>query len=256
MTPEGIITAAKKRSKDTTSNLDWNLFFQITIDRIFGYRVWKFATNEFNYIHSVGVAEKTFSATATERALNHIRSIRLTTSYTDVLGIPVPASGTAHTLDVVTPQEFFARYPDNVVEGEPQIATIRVNNDGTNGMQISIAPLPNIDSAVWVFGDFIPAYTIDTNPMPILPLQFHWLVVDGVASLACEELGKPALSGRLSERVWGVETGGRVVRRGGIHTLEDWDRKNPAHKPRLSSDRRYDSFRGPSLPENFDRRSR
>ena len=245
LTPNKITTAAKKRVKDTTNNLDWALFFQIAIDKIFGSRSWKFATSELNYIHSVGVAEKTFSATATERALNHIRSIRLTTSYTDVGGLPVPASGTAHPLEVVSPQEFFERYPDNVVEGEPCLATIRVANDGTNGMQISIAPLPNIDSAVWVFGDFIPAYTINDSALPILPSQFHWLMIEAMVALAAEELGKPRTMATSEIR---------FAR--GLLSLEEWDKKNSAHKPRLHSSRGNGAFRGPLLPENFDRRYR
>lgn len=239
MTPNGIITLAQKRVKDSTSSLDWNSLYAMVIDEIFSEKVWKFARKELNYIHPALTVNKVFNATATEKSLNEIIEIRFTTSYTLVAGVPQPGAGTVEILDYLTVSEFRSLYLDNATPGRPMHYTKVIDNDGTNGMTIAIGPVPNASTAIWVDGDFIPSYTINSSPMPILPLQFHRMVVDGIVHLAAEEKGMERMSA-ISRRRFELALG----------KLDLWDIRNSKHRPVLKPYQR--GFRsGPFFPSNY-----
>lgn len=239
MTPNEIIVLAQKRVKDSSTNLDWNMFYRIVIDEIFSEKVWKFARKELNYIHPASVSNKVFNATATEKALNEIIEIRFTTSYTVVGGVPQPGAGTVEILDYLTPSEFREQYLDNLSPGKPECYTVLMDNDGTNGMTIAIGPIPNASTAIFIDGDFIPSYTINSSPMPILPVQFHRMVIDGIIHYAAEEKGQIRMSATSRARFE------RALAR-----LDLWDIRNSKHRPVLKSYTRT-RRRGPFFPSNY-----
>jgi hypothetical protein len=241
VSPNQIIALAQKRVKDSSSNLDWNAFYAMVIDEIFSEKIWKFARNELIYIHSAAIANKVFNATVLEKALNKIIQMRFTTSYTLVGGIPQPASGTVGTIKYLPVSQFRDLYLDNLPPGQPLHYTILVDNDGTNGMTIALGPVPNASAAIWIDGDFIPSYTINSSPMPILPLQFHRMVLDGVIKYAADEKGMEAIEAK-AERRFNIA----------LAKLDLWDIRNTKNRPVLQP---YNQSirKGPFFPSNFPR---
>lgn len=240
MTPNQIIGKAKKRVRTNTSNLDWNGFYEDVIDEIFSKKTWKFAKREINYIHPQQTFEYTFNATPDELALNKIASAYYARSYADVGGVIVPTTGSVDHLDY-SPYTTFNKYnPDHTLDGYPELLTLIRDNDGTNGMQIGLFRRPVADVAVWIYGDFIPSYTINDNPMPILPKQFHRIVVDGVIHYAAEENGQEKLS-IISRKRFEL----------GLSELDDWDRTNPIYKPQFQPYDRSRVRRAPRYPDNY-----
>ena len=233
MTGDGIITMAKKRLKNASNSIDWNSIFAIVIDDLFTRKEWKFAQKTITFVQLASTFEKQFSANATEKALNHIKSIRY-------------LSGTnSRELDYVPMQRFRTLYPDENEGGTPELYTELLANDGTNGMKIGIYPQLGSLTTFSIDGGFIPSYIIDTNPLPILPVQFHRLVFHGVVMHAADEAGQDKLSAK-AERWYEM----------GIDKLDTWDIKN--HKY-LVNRKPYDdpslfNRRGPFYPDNFPRR--
>lgn len=241
MTGNEIVTLAKKRIQDTSNSVDWNSLFAMTIDEIFTEKRWRFARQELNYIHPQSVGDYQFNTTPTELALNRILEMRVTTSYTIVMGVPIPVANTQTIIDYLPMPEFRELYLDNIVEGTPLHFTIVTDNDGTNGMHIVVGPAPNTDAAIWIDGDFIPSYSIDANPMPILPKQFHRMVVDGIVHLAAEERDLPKKSA-VARRRFEVA----------LAKLDLWDVRNSKHNPVLKPYSRTPR-RGPFFPAEFGR---
>src|SRR6185312_5533279 len=213
MTPNQIISRAKAKLRTNTSNIEWDMLFAEAIDIIFGEKPWKFARREINYIHSQQTFEKQFSDTSDELALNKIASAYYATSYAVVGGAVVPTGGTVKNLEYCPYATFNRLNPDHTLNGNPDILTIIRDNDGTNGMQIGIFRRPVADISIWIYGDFIPSYTINDNPLPILPLQFHRLVYYIIVHLAAIETGQDKLAG------WGEK-----MYAGGLVKLDNWDR--------------------------------
>lgn len=241
MTPNEIILKAQKRVGTQTLNIDWNGFYGIVIDEIFTEKEWRFARREINVIHFQGLFDKQFNAGSDEISLNKPITVFATSQFALVGGVPIPAGGTVYELEYMPYSTFIQEYPDHTQPGLPLVYTILADNDGISGIHWGVYPIPSDDMALWVWGDFIPAYTIDNNPMPILPKQFHRIVLDGLIMYAAEEAGKDSLSNKAERRF-----------RYGISKLDAWDRKVPASKPRF---RPYMVRRiGPKLvnwPSNF-----
>lgn len=240
MTPNEIITIAKKRLKNFSSSIDWDTLYGIVIDDIFTRKQWKFAQGELNYIHFQSTFDKEFKDTAAEKALMKIKSVRVSTNYAPG---PIPLGNIGRPLEYIPMQRFMSLYPDHNIEGIPYCFTEITGGDGTNGMHIGLYYVPNSDVAVWVIGDFIPAYVINDNPMPILPLQFHRIVSFGLIMHGADEAGQDKLSAR-AER-W-YETG--------LARMDTWDIKNGVYHMKRLSDEGDGYFRtGPFFPENYPR---
>lgn len=241
MTPNQILTRAKRRVKTNTSNLDWEAFYEIVIDEIFRKKPWRFARREINYVHFQQVFEKTFDDDSEELALTHIVSAYYARSYAlGGSGELIPVTGTVHPL-TYCPYIIFNQYnPDHTLDGYPELITIIRDNDGTNGMQIGIFRRPVSDMPIWIYGDFIPSYNIDDNPMPILPKQFHSMVIDGVIHYAAEENGQEKLSNRARQR-FDLAMG----------QLDDWDRMNPIYQPRFQPYNNQFNLKHPRFPDNY-----
>lgn len=241
MTPNQILTKAKKRVRTNTANLDWTGFYEDVIDEIFSKKPWKFARREINYIHPQQTFEKTFDADATELSLNKLVSAYYTLSYiTGGMGPPVPTAGSSKNLEYIPYYEFNRYYPDHTLDGYPDYITIIKDNDGLNGMQIGIFRRPVSDAAIWIYGDFIPTYVINDTPMPILPKQFHRIVTYGVIAYAAEENGQDSLSNKAYAKFTK-----------GLIELDEWDRMNPIYKPVFQP---YDNTiirKGPRFPYNY-----
>ena len=247
MTGNTAKTLAQARVKNTnTTNYDWNSFFGFVTDEVFSAREWRFARKQLNYIHPQQTFEKTFNLTTTEKSLNKVISLRYTSSYTIVMGVPVPVSNSSYELDFKPLQEFMYWYPDQITAGDPFCYTELHGNDGTNGMQIGIYYLPTTDIAVWIDGIFIPSYDINTQGnlvIPILPVQFHRLYVYGMASLAASQAGQ--------DRLFGTE---RKLFELTLNQLVRYDAANPKHKLfRRSIEDSNLERKGPFFPANFPR---
>jgi hypothetical protein len=183
------------------------------------------------------------SGTPTELALNKIVSLRFTTSYSIVMGVPVPASNSSLELDFKPLQAFMYMYPDQIVDGVPECYTILHENDGLSGMQIGLYPRPFQDASVWIDGIFIPAIILDTNEIPILPVQFHRMLVFGMASMAASQAGQDALFKR--ERAFFDRY---------LADLVAWDAKNAKHiMTKQSIDYPSRDRKGPFFPGDFPR---
>lgn len=240
MTGNLIKSLAQKRVRDSSSNVDWDSLFAVVIDEIFTHAPWKFARLEISYIHPQNF-EYRFDHDPTELALNKIYSCRMSTSYTIVAGVPVPASNNSLDLPFMPYKDFVNEFPDHVDFGDPEVFTTIEENDGIRGMQIGLYRIPSNDVAVWIFGEFMPSYTIDANEVAILPKQFHRLIIDGLVHYAAEELAKERLA--ISARAR-FELGKKQ--------LEQWDLRNPAFHPiRKPYTRSYG--KGPFFPSNFQK---
>lgn len=241
MTPNQIITKAKKRVRTNTANLDWPGFYEDVIDEIFSKKPWRFARKEINYIHPQQTFEKTFNADSTELSLNHIISAYYTLSFASGgLGPPVAQTGTSRELEYIPYIELNKYHPDHMIDGYPDYITIIRDSDNVSGMQIGIYRRPVSDAAIWVYGDFIPSYVINDNPMPILPKQFHRIVVYGVVAYAAEENGQDQLSNKAYAKF-----------SKGLAELDDWDRTNPIYKPAFQPYDRDVIRKGPRFPYNY-----
>lgn len=241
MSPNEIITVAKKRIKNSGSAIDWNSLYAMIIDDIFTRKTWKFAQGELNYIHSQNLFEKQFNDDMVELSLSKIKSIRLTTSYTIGGGVPVPVPNTTRELDYEPLQRFMYLYPDQTIQGIPFVYTELFENDGTSGKKIGVYYLPSSDASVWVHGDFIPTYTINSAPMPILPIQFHRLVSYGLIMHAADEMGQDKLSAKAEK--W-FEMG--------IARMDIWDTRNGKyHMTKMSEEGPLPPRKGPFFPENY-----
>lgn len=241
MTPNQIITKAKKRVRTNTTNLDWSGFFEDTIDEIFGKKPWRFARKEINYIHPQSTFDKIFNADAVELSLNHIISAYYTLSFAPGGGgQPVAQTGTSRELEYIPYIELNKYHPDHMIDGYPDYLTIIQDSDNVSGMHIGIYRRPVSDCAIWIYGDFIPSYTINDNPMPILPKQFHRIVVERIVSFAAEENGQDALMGRAYNKFLK-----------GMEDLDNWDRTNPVYKPAFQPYDRDVVRKGPRFPYNY-----
>lgn len=241
MTGNGIVTLAKSKVKDALSSFDWNTYFAMVIDEIFSAKEWRFARQEMNYIHSASTFEYQMSTTVTEKALNKLIGAYYTTAYTLVLGVPVPTANTSQPLEYWPYSDFIRAYPDHQTDGQPDTITEIIANDGTNGMKIGLYPRPSSDAAVWIYGDFKPSYTIDGNPLPILPLQFHRLVYLGLVREAADDKGRDKLYAKAArdfDKVMGE--------------LDDWDRRQPIYRPRFQEYTSSPIRKRPFYPSNFD----
>ena len=241
MTPNQILTKAKKRVRTNTSNLDWEGFYADTIDEIFSYKPWRFARREINYIHPQQTFEYQMNHSADELALNKLISMYYSSQYViDGGGAIIASSGSFRPLEYMPYTTLNELYPDHQIDGYPELITLIMDNDGTNGMQIGLLRRPVADIAVWIYGDFIPSYTINDSPMPILPKQFHRLVVHGVVHQAAEESGLEKLAAKhlaMFERV--------------ILQMDEWDRSNPIYKPQFQPYERSVIRKGPRFPDNY-----
>lgn len=227
MTPNQVLTRAKKRLRDSSSGLDWSGFYQDAIDEIFSLKEWRFARREINYVHPASTFEYQLNHDADEKALNKLISAYCTTSYALVGGIPIPSAGTAVPLAYYPYAAFLRDFPDHVTDGLPQYITEIVRNDGTNGGTIALYYRPNADAAVWLYGDFIPSYVVDDNPIPVLPRQFHRILIDKVVEMAAEEKGMEKMSAKAESRF-----------NKGILQLDTWDSSQPIYRPQ------YQPYRG------------
>lgn len=239
MTGNLIKTLTQRRVGTATTKIDWNSLFAIGVDEIFTHRTWRFARKQINYIHQQGVFEKTFNGDAVELALNKPISVSMTTSYSIVGGAPVPVAGTALDLGYVTYRDFVRYIPEQTQSGTPECWTEIVTADGTNGLQIGLFPVPDADAAVWVWGDFKPVINLDGNQIPILPMQFHRLLLWFCISETAEEAGKTKLADR-----------NRVKFLNGLAKLEEWDCTQPAYEP-IRRPYNFGSRLGPIFPSNF-----
>lgn len=240
MTGNVIKGLAQKRVRDTSTNVDWDNLFRIVIDEIFTHATWRFARLEISYVHPQNF-EYRFNHDATELALNKIYSARMTTSYTLVAGVPVPVTNTALDLVYLPYKDFVNEFPDHIDKGDPEVFTIIEENDGIRGMQIGLYRVPSSDAAVWIFGEFMPSYTIGASEIAILPKQFHRLIIDGLVHYAAEELAKERLAVSARAR---FELGKRQ--------LETWDLRNPAFHP-IRKPYTRTTGKGPFFPGNFQR---
>lgn len=239
MTPNEMITLAKKRVKDAT--VDWPSLYQFAINKIFTKRPFKFARGEINYTHLQHTYDKSFNNTTTEKCLDKIISARGTTSFSiGPGGVPTPVSNTAIPLEYIPIQKFLLDHPDPVQEGIPFCYTVISDNDGTTGLHIGLYYIPTSDFTVWITGQFKPQYAIDNNPMLVLPDQFHDMPVDWMIHLGAEEAGKTKLSTsakvRFDERMLELIT---------------WDRTVPDYHPKMRS--RGSSRQTILFPPEFDR---
>lgn len=241
MTGNQVKTLVQRRVRDSTTNILWDLLFNMAVDRIFTKRIFKFSRTTLNYIHPQSTFEKTFDGDPTELSLVKIINCTMTTSFSMVGGVPTPASNSAIDLDFVPYHDFVREYPDQLTDGTPSVFTEIRGSDGSTGMQIGIYERPNADAAVWIYGDFIPFIGINDDPIPILPNQFHDLIFEGVLAQAAEEAGKERLCAKAEYR---------FARR--LNELIEWDSRQPSHHPVLH---RYGGARrsGPFFPGNFDR---
>lgn len=225
MTGNKAKSLAQKRVK-TVGDIDWDDFFQMVIDDIFTRRKWSFNQLELESSISAGVATKTFAATDTELALNKIVSIRQLLTPAEFAFVPV--------------QSFYTYVPNPTAPGVPCMFTILRGNDGLSGMKIRVWPVPTSDTILYVLGDFIPAVgTAGAAEIPILPKQFHSMVVDGMVFMAAEQMGKNELAATAEKR----------YERRMVHLIE-WDQRNPKfHLRRLKDGTAM--RRGPFMPSNF-----
>lgn len=246
MTPTEIINVAKKRVKNNTTGIDWNNLFAITIDDIFTRKQWKFAQSQLEYQHPASTFSYELDDNAIQLALFKIKTIGFTMSFTvGGGGELIPDANTAVELDYEPLQRFMYMYPDQIQDGTPRIYTELRGNDGTNGLMIGIYPRPSSNAAVYIRGDFKPAYTIDTNPMPILPVQFHRLVSYGIIMHAADEAGQDKLS--LKAERWYEQ---------GIDRLDTWDIRNQKYLVERKSYEDGLIRKGPYYPDNFARGTR
>lgn len=245
MTGNQIITRAKKRMKDSASGVDWSGFFADAIDEIFSVKEWRFARGEINYIHPQATFEYQLNASANEKAISKMISAYCATSFTLIGGTVVPSAGSCYPLSYYPYAEFIRDFPDHSItpNGIPRYITEIVRNDGTNGSTIGLYPMPTSDTAVWIYSDLIPSYNIDDNPLPVLPRQFHRMVIDKVVELAAEEKGLDGMSKRAE---------GRFAK--ALAQLDIWDGSQPIYKPRYQPARTNFLQGGPKgvrYPDNF-----
>lgn len=240
MTPNEIIAKAQKKVKTGTSKVDWDSLYQEIIDEIFTFKPWRFARREINYVHPQQTFDYQFNHTPEEKALNKLIAVYYTLQFSiGGGGTPTATTNSAGVLKYYPYADFLNDFPDHTIPGNPRYVTIVSDNDGTNGMHIGIYNTPTSEAAIWVYGDFIPSYTIDNNPMPILPLQFHSIVSYGIIESAADELGQGKLAAKYGRRF-----------KEGIARLDDWDRRNPIYQPRFKEATRY-NYRSPRLPGNY-----
>lgn len=239
MTGNEILSLAKKRVKSTNTQVEWAKFYAMVIDEIFSERQWKFARQTLYYIHGASTFEKIFNETTIEKSLSGIINVVMTSNFAIVGGVPIPVSNTGRDLVYYPYQDFLHDFPVQTEDGDPLYFTIINTNDGLNGMQIGIYPRPVQESAVWVHGDFIPAYVISDDEMPILPKQFHRMVVDGVIRYAAEELDLPKIS-RPAESRFLIA----------LEKLKKWDNRNHAYFP-IRKPYAQISRKGPAFPTNY-----
>lgn len=241
MSPNQILTRAKGRIRTNTANLPWNDFFEMAIDDIFRKNVWRFSRQELNYIHPQQTFEYIFNHDSTELSLNKLVSAYYARDHTlDGGGVPIPVSGTVFPLDYCPYAIFNSYNPDHTLDGYPDNIVLIRDNDGTNGMQIGIFRRPVQDIPIWIYGDFIPSYTIDSNPLPILPKQFHNMVLDRVIYYAAEENGQEKLSLKAKARFDEA-----------MIDLDNWDRRNPIYRPRFQPYTEGTFLKRPRWPDNY-----
>jgi hypothetical protein len=240
-TPNEIILKAQKKVKTKTTGIDWNSLYAEIIDEIFTFKPWRFARKEINYTQPQQTFDYQFNHTPEELALNKPISAYYTLQFAiGGGGTPTPTSNTSHELVYYPYSDFISDFPDHSLPGMPKYITIITDNDGTNGLHIGTYPQPTSDMATWIYGDFIPSYTINDLQMPILPVQFHSVVSYGIIREAADELGQETLSMKYGQRF-----------SLGIARMDDWDRRNPIYKPRLKPYGGSSIRKGPFLPPNY-----
>lgn len=239
MTGNEVLSLCKRKIKNNSTAVDWETYFQLVVDDIFGRKVWKFSQRQLMYIHPQNIFEKTFDADSVELSLTKINSIRCTRSFAG--NPPVPVTGTSNPLDYIPLQRFMKLYPEQTEYFDQLCWTELHEGDGSTGKQIGIYGLSADDFAVWIDGDFIPTININDGEIPILPRQFHRLIYFGVVMHAADDNGQDKLSLRAE----------RWYERG-IDQLIDWDRRNPAFWPvKRAYDQDLPARNGPYFPSNF-----
>lgn len=247
MTPNEVISKAQKRVKTSSGDVDWNSLYAEALDMVFSRKPggYKFARQEINYIHPQNSFNYQFNHSNTEKSLNKIISMYYTLQWTIIGGTPVPTANTCRYLKYYAYMDFLQKYPSHTVTGRPSCWTEISSADGTNGALIGIYNIPTDDIAVWVYGDFKPSYTVDANPIPILPLQFHRGLAHAVGMLAAMELGQTNTKRDL-ETMYNQT----------MAELDLYDSKNPAFQPVFEPSDVGTRIGEPSLPPNFPRSTR
>lgn len=226
MSPEDVLNLAKKRVKDSSSGVEWELLYSISLDDLFSAKEghWKFSRKELFFVQPANTFERVFDADPTELMLDKIISIRQRGSTQYSLAIPPvpigdPDSQDSEVLTFIPVQRFYELFPNTHRTGTPQYYTELLQNDGTSGMKIGIYYLGAAEKTYGLLGYFKPNAAVDANPIPILPTKYHSMLVDRVTMYAAVEKGMEALANR-NER-WYKEK---------LASLILWDSGNPNYR--------------------------